>query len=99
MFNLPGDAYLPRTYVPDMRLKIDLYRRLARVSQPAELADFRAELIDRFGPPPPVAEHLLEHGRSADRGPSLADRFDPSGRAVHGFHLQFGPADPETCLL
>jgi transcription-repair coupling factor (superfamily II helicase) len=57
--HLPGDAYLPRTYVPDMRLKIDLYRRLTRVTQPAELADFRAELIDRFGPPPPVAEHLL----------------------------------------
>ena len=57
---LPGDAYLPRTYVPDMRLKIDLYRRLARVATPSELADFRAELIDRFGPPPPTAEHLLE---------------------------------------
>ena len=26
--DLPGEAYLPRTYVPDMRLKIDLYRRL-----------------------------------------------------------------------
>jgi transcription-repair coupling factor (superfamily II helicase) len=57
---LPGDAYLPRAYVPDMRLKIDLYRRLARVAQPMELADFRAELIDRFGHPPPMAEHLLD---------------------------------------
>ncbi|MCC6125326.1 MAG: transcription-repair coupling factor [Pirellulales bacterium] len=57
---LPGDAYLPRTYVPDMRLKIDLYRRLARVAEPAELADFRAELIDRFGQLPPMAEHLLD---------------------------------------
>jgi transcription-repair coupling factor (superfamily II helicase) len=56
---LPGDAYLPRTYVPDMRLKIDLYRRLTRVTLPEELADFRAELIDRFGPPPDVTEHLL----------------------------------------
>ena len=26
------EAYIPRSYVPDMRLKIDLYRRLARVS-------------------------------------------------------------------
>jgi transcription-repair coupling factor (superfamily II helicase) len=57
---LPGDAYLPRTYVPDMRLKIDLYRRLARVATTAELADFRAELVDRFGQPPPTAEHLLD---------------------------------------
>ena len=57
--DLPGEAYIPRTYVPDMRLKIDLYRRLARVSDHAELADFRAELIDRFGQPLPLVEQLL----------------------------------------
>jgi transcription-repair coupling factor (superfamily II helicase) len=57
--DLPVEAYLPRTYVPDMRLKIDLYRRLARVSSPAELDDFRTELLDRFGPPPPVVQRML----------------------------------------
>jgi transcription-repair coupling factor (superfamily II helicase) len=57
--HLPGEAYFPRRYVPDMRLKIDLYRRLARVTQLAELADLRAELNDRFGPPPIEAERLL----------------------------------------
>jgi transcription-repair coupling factor (superfamily II helicase) len=57
--DLPGEGYIPRSYVPDMRLKIDLYRRLSRVSSPEELADFRAELIDRFGTPPPLVEHLL----------------------------------------
>jgi transcription-repair coupling factor (superfamily II helicase) len=57
--DLPGPGYLPRTYVPDMRLKIDLYRRLARVSNLLELSDFRSELIDRFGPLPAAAKHLL----------------------------------------
>ena len=42
-----------------MRLKIDLYRRLARTADGAELNDFRGELLDRFGPPPPLMEHLL----------------------------------------
>jgi transcription-repair coupling factor (superfamily II helicase) len=56
---LPGRAYLPRQYVPDMRMKIDLYRRLARVASEAELADFRTELLDRFGPLPEVTERLL----------------------------------------
>ena len=37
--DLPGEAYLPRRYVPDMRLKIDLYRRLARVGTQEELDD------------------------------------------------------------
>lgn len=58
--DLPGEGYIPRSYVPDMRLKIDLYRRLARVANLDELKDFRAELLDRFGSPPPLVENLLE---------------------------------------
>lgn len=57
--DLPGEGYIPRAYVPDMRLKIDLYRRLARVCNDSELADFTAELHDRFGPPPPLVQHML----------------------------------------
>src|SRR5208283_2189960 len=57
--DLPGEVYIPRTYVPDMRLKIDLYRRLARVSSRSELEDFRTELIDRFGPPPAVVQRMM----------------------------------------
>jgi transcription-repair coupling factor (superfamily II helicase) len=57
--DLPGEAYIPRSYVPDMRLKIDLYRRLGRVTTTTEWADLVTELTDRFGPPPPLVEHLL----------------------------------------
>jgi transcription-repair coupling factor (superfamily II helicase) len=57
--DLPGKAYLPRRYVADMRLKIDLYRRLARVSKESERADLVAELNDRFGPPPEEVERLM----------------------------------------
>ncbi|MBS0207418.1 MAG: transcription-repair coupling factor [Planctomycetes bacterium] len=56
---LPGEALLPRRYVPDMRLKIDLYRRLARVSTLAELSDLRNEMVDRFGPMPEEVDRLL----------------------------------------
>jgi transcription-repair coupling factor (superfamily II helicase) len=61
--DLPGEAYLPRNYVPDMRAKIDLYRRLARLTTEAAVDDFASELSDRFGPLPPVVEHLLELAR------------------------------------
>ncbi len=57
--NLPVEAYIPPSYVPDMRLKIDLYRRLARVSSRSELDDFQAELVDRFGSPPPLVKRLI----------------------------------------
>ena len=61
--DLPGEAYLPRTYVPDMRAKIDLYRRLAQLTSEAAVDDFGSELADRFGPVPAVVEHLLELAR------------------------------------
>ncbi|MBX7166949.1 MAG: transcription-repair coupling factor [Pirellulales bacterium] len=57
--DLPGQAYLPRSYVSDMRLKIDLYRRLARVSKQSELDDLASELADRFGARPAVVDRLL----------------------------------------
>jgi transcription-repair coupling factor (superfamily II helicase) len=52
-------AYLPRDYVSGPRLKIELYRRLGKVRSLEQLADFRQELIDRFGPLPREAENLM----------------------------------------
>ena len=57
---LPGQAFFPDDYVPDIRLKIDLYRRLARVQRFDELHEFQAELNDRFGPPPDCVQRMLE---------------------------------------
>ncbi len=56
---LPWRAYLPKDYVPGPRVKVELYRRLGRVRSAERLADFRQELLDRFGPLPTPAEHLL----------------------------------------
>ena len=43
-----------------MRLKIDLYRRLSRIDQFEQLREFWDEMNDRFGPPPPAAQRMLE---------------------------------------
>jgi transcription-repair coupling factor (superfamily II helicase) len=58
--DVPGEAFLPDEYVPDMRFKIDLYRRLARIADVGELNQLRAELHDRFGPPTKPVLRLLE---------------------------------------
>ncbi len=58
--DLPVEAYLPNDYVPDLRHKIDLYRRIARIDNAAHIDEIRDELIDRFGPPPLPAERMLE---------------------------------------
>jgi transcription-repair coupling factor (superfamily II helicase) len=58
--DLPVDAHLPDGYVPDTAQKLELYRRLGRVRTAGELAAFRQELGDRFGPPPQPVRKLLE---------------------------------------
>ena len=51
---------IPETYVPDLQLRMSLYRRLADLDDAEEIDAFGAELIDRFGPLPEEVEHLLK---------------------------------------
>ncbi|MBM3500813.1 MAG: transcription-repair coupling factor, partial [Armatimonadetes bacterium] len=50
--DLPVEAVIPGTYVPDERQRISLYRRLAAVKSIEELEAVAEELRDRFGAPP-----------------------------------------------
>ena len=58
--DLPVEAYLPDEYVPNLRHKIDLYRRIAKVDEASQIGEIREELRDRFGAPPAAAERMLE---------------------------------------
>ncbi len=52
-------SYLPDDYVPSHEAKLDVYRRLSRVTSAAEIVALRHELRDRFGPLPAPAEAML----------------------------------------
>jgi transcription-repair coupling factor (superfamily II helicase) len=58
--DLPIDAYLPDDYVPDVAQKLELYRRLAKARTPGDIAAFRQEVIDRYGPVPAAVTRLVE---------------------------------------
>ena len=51
-------AYLPESYVPDTAARLVLYRRLAGAGSDEELEALKAEMRDRFGPPPDEALNL-----------------------------------------
>jgi transcription-repair coupling factor (superfamily II helicase) len=57
---IPVDAHLPEIYIDSERLRLDIYRRLAEISDPNEVEKVREELIDRFGEPPLSVELLLQ---------------------------------------
>ncbi|MEO0636399.1 MAG: transcription-repair coupling factor [Pseudomonadota bacterium] len=44
---------IPEDYVPDLTVRMGLYRRLADLPTPREIDAFAAELVDRFGGPLP----------------------------------------------
>jgi transcription-repair coupling factor (superfamily II helicase) len=58
--DLPVEAHLPDTYVPEEAQKLELYRRLARARSAGDLAAFRQEVMDRFGPMPQPVVRLVE---------------------------------------
>ncbi len=53
------EAHIPDGYIPEVRLRLDTYRRLAMASTAKEVEELRSELTDRFGRPPDAAEALI----------------------------------------
>jgi transcription-repair coupling factor (superfamily II helicase) len=50
---------IPEDYVPDLDLRMSLYRRINDLSDAGAIEAFAAEMIDRFGPLPEPTENLL----------------------------------------
>ena len=51
---------IPEAYVPDLSLRMQLYRRLSSLKSEEEIESFAGEMIDRFGPLPPEVEQLMK---------------------------------------
>src|ERR1019366_4254977 len=52
-------ALIPEDYVPDVHLRLVLYKRIASTQTREELDELKAEMIDRFGPLPQYAQSLF----------------------------------------
>ena len=57
--NVRMSAFLSESYIPDIDQRMAAYRRLAKMTELKEIADFKSELIDRYGRPPAEAKNLL----------------------------------------
>ncbi|WP_300550351.1 transcription-repair coupling factor, partial [Roseovarius sp.] len=57
--NLGVPVLIPEAYVPDLDVRLGLYRRLSGLETKVELEGFAAELIDRFGKLPREVNTLL----------------------------------------
>ena len=53
------DAYIPDSYIKNEYQKLDIYKRIAAISNEEEMDDMMEELIDRFGDIPKKVQQLL----------------------------------------
>ncbi|MEJ5237180.1 transcription-repair coupling factor [Limisphaera sp. VF-2] len=92
-------ACLPHRYVPQPRHRIEMYRRLAQVTDEAGLRALEAEMRDRFGPLPEPVQWLLMTVRiklaAAARGITAVEvRDDRLMLSRNGEWLQWGGRFP-----
>ena len=58
--NAGAAVLIPEDYVPDLNVRLAMYRRLSEADRPEDREALAAELIDRFGPLPEEAGQLLK---------------------------------------
>jgi transcription-repair coupling factor (superfamily II helicase) len=57
--NVEAPILIPDDYVPDLDLRMGLYRRINELEDKQSVESFAAEMIDRFGPLPDPTQNLL----------------------------------------
>jgi len=57
--NIGTSVLIPENYVPDLGVRMSLYRRLSDLIEPDDVENFAAEMIDRFGDLPDEVQNLI----------------------------------------
>ena len=93
--NLHVAALLPDDYVPDVHLRLMLYKRISGTKTADDLRELQVELIDRFGLLPDAAKNLMRMAalkqRAAALGIEKIDAADGGGYLVFGDDSRIDP--------
>jgi transcription-repair coupling factor (superfamily II helicase) len=93
--NLHVPALLPDDYIPDVHLRLILYKRISGAQSQAELRDLQVELIDRFGLLPVAARNYMRV--AAVKRNAIAIGIEKIDASATGGYFLFGAdtsADP-----
>jgi transcription-repair coupling factor (superfamily II helicase) len=90
---------IPEDYVPDVHLRLVLYKRIASTPSREELDELKVEMIDRFGPLPPFAQSLFRATYLKLRAAALGIRKIDAG-ASNGYFTfeEQNKIDPKRVL-
>ncbi|MBQ0125688.1 MAG: transcription-repair coupling factor, partial [Clostridiales bacterium] len=57
--NIGRDSYIPESYISSPSQRIDIYKKIAHITTPADVDDIADELLDRYGDLPTSVETLM----------------------------------------
>ncbi len=95
--NTGAAVLIPEDYVPDLNVRLALYRRLSDAREDRDSEALGAELIDRFGPLPQEAEPAAasrRHQGALPPGQCRQDRRRPEGRGAVSSATTTSPTPP-----
>ena len=72
--NLHVPALIPEDFLPDVHMRLIMYKRIASVKSDSELNDLKEEMIDRFGMLPDAVKNLFEISKLKHRARPLGIR-------------------------
>jgi transcription-repair coupling factor (superfamily II helicase) len=86
------DIRIPSEYLPSESLRLRTYKRIAETRNEQERETLRRELEDRFGPPPPQIDNLLDYSVLK----SLCERLQIASveRRASDVVIKFHPTTP-----
>ena len=99
------DAFLAKSYIPSGAQRMEMYKKIARITSEADFEDILDELCDRFGEPPRAAVNLCRIARLRGAGLTagikkitqiddtlrlVPDSFDPAVWQTLSGYLQKG---------
>jgi len=95
--NLHVAALLPDDYVPDVHLRLILYKRISSAESSDDLRELQVELIDRFGLLPAATKNLMRISAikktAAQLGIEKIDAADGGGYLVFGQDSHIDPVE------
>ena len=88
------DIRIPEDYLPQVNLRLNLYKRIAGLETPEESDRLRREVEDRFGPVPESVDSLIRYGVVKLLAQRLRIKsLDRSGDRIILRFLETSPAD------
>ena len=95
--DLKAPALIPDDYLPDVHLRLMMYKRIASADSPEALDELKVEMIDRFGLLPQPAKNLFEVTavklKASPIGVIKVDIGESGGRVIFGSNADLDPGN------